>query len=130
MTKQQLKQIYYTERELRMWECKLAELKQRSLVSSPLPRVGSGSGISDPTARKSDEIMRLEGKIEEFREKLRDERDEALQFILTIPNSITRMVVFYRCVGLMSWQRVAYEVGGGNTEDSVRMIYNRFVDTL
>lgn len=130
MTKQQLEQIYYTARELQMWERELERLKARSPVSSPQPQVGAGGGISDPTAQKTERVISLEDKIRELKEKLRTERDEAVQFIITIPNSVTRMVVYYRCVSLMNWRRVAYEVGGGNTEESVRKIYTRFCDKL
>lgn len=45
MTKQQLEQIYYTARELQMWERELERLKACSLVSSPRPQVGMGRGI-------------------------------------------------------------------------------------
>lgn len=130
MTKQQFEQIYYTAKELRMWERKLEEFKARSPVSSPRPRSGSGSGISDPTYRKTAAQISLEEKIREFREKLQAERDEAVQFVMTIPDSVTRMIVFYRCVSLMSWRKVAYEIGGGNTEDSVRKVYERFCAKL
>lgn len=130
MTKQQLEQIYYTARELHMWERELERLKARSPVSSPQPHIGSGSSISDPTAQKTERVISLEDKIRKLKEKLQTERDEAVQFILTIPNSVTRMVVYYRCVSLMNWRRVAYEVGGNNSADGVRMIYNRFIEKL
>lgn len=130
MTKQQLEQIYYTARELQMWERELERLKARSPVSSPLPRNGSGGSISNPTAQKAERVITLEDKIRELKEKLQTERDEAVQFIITIPNSITRMVVYYRCVSLMNWRRVAYEVGGDNSEENVRQIYSRFIKNL
>ena len=130
MTKEQLEQIYYTARELHMWERELERLKARSPVSSPRPHIGSGSGLSDPTAQNTERVISLENKIQELKEKLQTERDEAVQFILMIPNSVTRMVVYYRCVSLMNWRRVAYEIGGGNTEESVRKIYTRFCDKL
>lgn len=130
MTKQQLEQIYYTARELQMWERELERLKARSPVSSPRPHISSGGGISNPTAQKAERVITLEEKIKELKEKLQTERDEAVQFIITIPNSVTRMVVYYHCVSLMNWRRVAYEVGGNNSADGVRMIYNRFVEKL
>lgn len=130
MTKQQLEQIYYTARELRMWERELERLKARSPVSSPQPHIGSGKNIADPTAQKTECVLSLENKIQMLKDKLQTERDEAVQFILTIQNSVTRMVVYYRCVSLMNWRRVAYEIGGGNTEESVRKIYTRFCDKL
>lgn len=130
MTKQQLEQIYYTARELQMWERELERLKARSPVNSPRPHISFGGGISDSTAQKTERVISLEEKIRELKEKLQTERDEAVQFIITIPNSVTRMVVYYRCVSLMNWRRVAYEVGGNNSADGVRMIYNRFVEKL
>lgn len=130
MTRQQLEQIYCTAKELRMWERELERLKARSPVSSPLPRNGSGSGISDPTAQKTEHVITLENKIAEFREKLQSERDEAVRFIMTIPDSITRMVVYYRCVSLMSWRQAAREIGGNNSEENLRQIYSRFMKNL
>ena len=130
MTKQQLEQIYYTARELNMWEHELERLKARSPVSSPQPHIGSSGGTSDPTAQKTERVISLEDKIQKLKYKLQAERDEAVQFVLTIPNSVTRMIVYYRCISLMSWRKVAYEIGGGNTEESVRKIYTRFCEKL
>lgn len=128
--KQTLEQIYYINRELKMWERELERLKLRSPVNSPIPRNGSGSGISDPTARNAERIIEVESYIKYKAQQLQDARDEAMRLIWEIPDSLTRMIVFYRCVSLMSWRRVAYEVGGGNTENGVRMIYNRFMANL
>lgn len=130
MTKQQLEQIYYTARELNMWERELERLKARSPVNSPQPHNGSSGGMSDPTAQKTERVISLEDKIQKLKDKLQAERDEAVQFVLTIPNSVTRMVVYYRCISLMNWRKVAYEIGGGNTEESVRKIYTRFCEKL
>ena len=58
------------------------------------------------------------------------QRDKAVVYIYGIPDSLTRQIVYYRCVSLFSWRRVAYEVGGNNTEDGVRKIYSRFMDKL
>lgn len=113
-----------------MWERELERLKARSPVSSPQPHIGSRKNIADPTAQKTECVLSLENKIQMLKDKLQTDRDEVVQFILTIPNSVTRMVVYYRCVSLMNWRRVAYEIGGGNTEESVRKIYTRFCDKL
>lgn len=90
MTRRQLEQIAYTSRELRMWERELERLRARYPISSLLPRNGSGSGISDPTACNAEQIISLEGKVQGLRDKLQRERDEAVQFIMTIPDSVSR----------------------------------------
>lgn len=130
MTRQSLEQIYYINRELKMWEHELERLKMRSPVASPTPRTGTGSGMSDPTARFAERRIEIESYIKFKAEQLQAARDEAVKFIWEIPDSLTRMIVFYRCVSLMSWRRVAYEVGGGNSEESVRQVYSRFMKKL
>lgn len=129
MTKHQLEQVYYTNREIRLWERELYELKSSSSVSSPLPHIGTGS-TSDPTAKNAQRVIELENKIAKLKSELQTERNEAINFILNIPDSITRMIVYYRCVKLIGWRRIAFEIGGNNTENSVRMIYKRFCDKL
>lgn len=128
MTKSDLEQIYYLSRELKMWETELERIKCRSLVQSPLPGAVHGSGISDKVAEQAERTIDLESRIKAKREEIQQLRDEAVQFIYGIPDSLTRQIVYYRCVSLMGWRRVAYEVGGNNTADSVRKTYDRFFE--
>lgn len=128
--KQTLEQIYYINRELKMWERELERLRLRSPVCSANPRAGNSSAVSDPTARNAERACEIEDYIAQKAEQLQTARDEAMKLIWEIPNSLTRMIVFYRCVSLFNWKRVAYEVGGNNTEESVRKVYKRFFDSL
>lgn len=130
MNRKILEQVYYINRELKMWEHELERLKMRSPVASPTPRTGSGSSISDLTARIAERRIEIESYIKFKADQLQTARDEAMRLIWDIPDSLTRMIVFYRCVSLMSWRRVAYEVGGGNSEESVRQVYSRFMKKL
>lgn len=128
MTKQDLEQIYYLSKELKMWERELERLKARSLVQSPVPHAGMSGGISDKVADRAERLLELESRISAKREEIQQLRDEAVEYIKDIPDSLTRMIIYYRCVSLMSWRRVAYEVGGSNTEESVRKVYTRFFE--
>ncbi len=128
MTKEELEQIPYLNRELKMWERELAELRAQSLVCSPQMSAARSEGISDKVGDRAQRTADLEALIEAKREEIQDARDRAVRYITDIPDSLTRMVVYYHCVSLMSWRRVAYEVGGANTEESVRKIYKRFFD--
>lgn len=130
MNKQTLEQIYYINRELKMWERELERLRLRSPVNSPIPRNGSSGGLSDPTARNAEQLIEVESYVKHKAQQLQTARDNAMKLIWEIPDSLTRMIVFYRCVSLFNWRRVAYEVGGNNTENGVRMIYNRFMANL
>lgn len=128
MTKQELEQIYYLNRELKMWEDELARLRGRSLVQSPQGNGSHGSGVADKVAQRAEHIIELEQRIQAKRDEIQSMRDKAIDYITTIPDSLTRQIVYYRCVSLFSWRRVAYEVGGNNTEENVRKIYTRFFD--
>lgn len=128
MTKAELEQIYYLDRELKMWETELERIRCRSLVASPLPGATHGSGVSDKVAERTERIIELENRIAAKRDEIQRLRDEAVEYIYSIPDSLTRQIVYYRCVSLMSWRRVAYEVGGNNTPDGVRKVYDRFFD--
>lgn len=130
MTKDELEQIYYLNRELKMWEDELCRLNARSLISSPGGNSSHGSGISDKVAQRGDRVIELENRIAAKREEIQRLRDKAIAYITTIPDSLTRMIVYYRCVSLFGWRRVAYELGGKNTEENVRQIYSRFMRKL
>ena len=130
MTKPELEQIYYLNRELKMWETELERVRCKSLVGSPLPSNSHGSGVSDKVADRAERIIELENRIIAKRDEIQRLRDEAVEYIYSIPDSLTRQIIYYRCVSLMSWRRVAYEVGGYNTAESVRQIYSRFMRDL
>ncbi len=130
MTRKDLEQIYHLSRELRMWEQELERLRCRSLVRSPQPDTGHGSGTSDKVGDLAEKRVDLENLIEAKREEIQQRRDEAVAFIYGIPDSLTRQIVYYRCVSLYGWRRIAYEVGGDNSEENVRQIYSRFMRAL
>lgn len=130
MTRKELEQIYYLRGDLRVLEQELERLRCQSLVQSPQPNISHGSGTSDKVGdlvALRDELVQL---IEFKREELRQLRIEALLFIYSIPDSLTRQIIYYRCVKMLSWARVAHVVGGNNTEESVRQIYSRFMRRL
>lgn len=132
MTRKQLEQAYWLNRELKMWEQELQALRGKSLICSPLPSTGaaSGGGYSDKVADRAERIISLEERVNAKKAEIQAARDAAVAFVMTIPDSLTRQIVYYRCVSLFGWRRVAYEVGGNNTPDGVRMIYSRFMSKL
>lgn len=126
MTKEELEQIYYLNRELKMWEDELSRIRAKSLVQSPVGGSSHGSAVSDRVAQRGERVVELENRIRAKRDEIQELRDKAVQYIATIPDSLIRQILFYRCVSLFGWKRVAYEVGGRNTEDSVKKMYQRF----
>lgn len=50
------------------------------------------------------------------------------EFILGIDDSHIRRIITYRIIDDLSWNEVACKMGGGNTEDSVKKIFYRFME--
>lgn len=54
--------------------------------------------------------------------------NEVEEFIASIDDSRMRRIINLRFIENLSWNKVADNIGGGNTEDSVRMMFNRFME--
>lgn len=126
MTKNDLSQIYYLNREVRMWQQELARLECASVIKSPgvdgLPH-GSGteSKVEKLAAEKEDIRIIIEGILK----KIDLKRKEILEYINKIDDSYMRQVIYYRNVALMRWEKIADELGGSG--DSHRKAYERFL---
>lgn len=123
MTRDDLEQIYYLNRELKMWERELERLQGQSLVRSPVPNAVRGSGVADKVADRGDETADLERKIKARRELV----NEVLRFIDNIPKARARIIVREYCLKNKPWDMVVKAVGGKSTEESVKHTYHRFI---
>ena len=54
--------------------------------------------------------------------------NEVELFIASIKDSHIRRIIRLRCIDGLSWNRVADKIGGGNTEGSVKMTFQRFME--
>lgn len=52
---------------------------------------------------------------------------EVERFICSIKDSVTRRIINYRVFDGLQWSEIAEKIGGENTEDSVRMVFNRCI---
>ncbi len=120
MTKKELVQLYYLNREIMNSTEELVNLKIECR------RLKNG----EADKRREKMIKRRE---ENLVVKIRDcssLRDRAKRFIDSIDDSLTRQVFYCRYSKCMTWQQVAYAVGGGNSNDSVRKIAERYLKKL
>lgn len=65
-------------------------------------------------------------KLQNRYEKLLDLTNEVIDYIDSIKESHIRMIITYRFIENYSWEKVAEAMGGGNTEGSVKMAFQRF----
>lgn len=65
--------------------------------------------------------------LEKLETQLIKDLNKVEEFIASINDSHIRRIVNLRVVEGMSWNKVADKIGGGNTEDSVRMAFERYI---
>lgn len=128
MTKHDLKQVYYINREIKMWQQKLEELNNKSYVGTP-KLTGTPNGTITQNKVEADAIEKAEMSaiIAGLLVKLQRQQREIMDYINGIDDSLIRQIMVCRYVHLMSWTQVAMGIGGGNTSDSVRKVHDRFL---
>ena len=102
MSKNDLMQIYYLDKEIESWNEDKKYLK-------------------DGTEKK---------KLEEKLSLLKEKRQEIVNFILGIEDPQIRLIVKLRCFNLLSWNAVADRIGGMNSEYTVKKRFYRFLEKM
>lgn len=86
-------------------------------------------GIPFPEYRhKRTLLYSRKATLELLKEDLLERTNEVEKFIASVSDSRIRRIINLRFLEDMSWNQVAGRIGGGNTEDSVRKAYKRYVE--
>lgn len=115
MTKKELNQLYYLNREIINRTEELVNLKIK-LRDNPEWRSFGGENV-----------MKYE---KELVEKIREcnlVKKKIERFMNGIEDSFTRQIFYYRYAKGMTWKKVAYMTGGYNSEECVRKIAERYL---
>lgn len=113
-----------------MWQKELEKIQCESLVKGQQLSGMPASKTNLIINKMQDNVIKIadiEAVIRGLLAKVQLERREIIEYINNIDDSAMRQIVFLRNVSCMSWDRISRELGGNNTEDSVRMKYNRFL---
>ena len=128
MTKKELSQLYWLNREIEMDMHRLKELE--AMASAPkaqkLDGMPHNAAYGDTLARIVADIDALKELLAAKQQQCIHERSRLERYITGIPDSLTRQIFTLRFVNGLSWCQVAVHIGG-NTEDSVRMICDRYL---
>lgn len=131
MTKKELKQIYYINREIILWKRELERVRSESEVKGQeitgMPR---GGNISDTTgeraAREIDIELIILGKLKE----IQVQRRMIMGYMDSIEDSFIRQLVYYRHVLLMKWEEIAEAMGGECNSRSLKMAHSRWLNKM
>lgn len=94
-----------------------------------------GVPIKEYQKKKSDLMLKKlllnqrKSTLEILEYDLLQQTNEVEEFIAGISDSRIRRIVNFRFIQNLSWNKVADKIGGGNTEDSIKKIFYRYMET-
>ncbi len=148
MTVKELSQFYYLGKEIKENKKQIKELEADLKKISKTVDSTQGSQLQIPFQLHSVKIEgialqdknrwhRIKAELEDVKKivdlKLEQqvcEYNRISRFILSIDDSLMRQILVLRFVKCCAWNKIADEVGGNNTEASVKMMCIRFLKKL
>lgn len=131
MTREKLESLHTLRKDIRSLEELIRKERARATNTvSGLSAVSGGGGVSDKTGEGGVNIADLEQRKKDAQRKYQANYTEIVIFVGAVTDPVLRGILRGRCLMDWKWLRVAAEIGGGNTEDTVRQRYNRFVRQL
>lgn len=79
-------------------------------------------------SRKKTLLFARKATLSELEMELLETLNEVETFISSVKDSHMRRIISLRVVDGLSWNKVADKIGGGNTEDSVKKAFYRFME--
>ncbi|MEG2286129.1 MAG: RNA polymerase subunit sigma-24, partial [Eubacterium sp.] len=130
MTKKELSQLYWLNREIEQDKKRLAELKTSATncTAGEITGMPNGSRCMDKLGNYVAEIADLKALIELNIQKCWYELNRLNRYIQGVDDSLIRQILGYRYINGLPWEQVADNIGGKHTGDSVRMLHNRFLE--
>ncbi|MEA4973953.1 MAG: RNA polymerase subunit sigma-24 [Candidatus Metalachnospira sp.] len=128
MTKKELSQLYWLNREIEEQQRRLEELEcLATSCTSNITGMPKSRGVTDKLSKYAAEIVDLRGLIDLNIKKCFYELNRLNRYIETVEDSQMRMILSLRYINGLIWQQIAMSIGGGNTADSVRKAHDRFL---
>jgi hypothetical protein len=128
MTKQELSQLYYLNREIVQLQTRLLELEcLATSCTAHITGMPHASGISDKIGEYAAEIADLKGILDLNLKKCFYELNRINRYIQSIDDSEMRMILSLRYINGLCWEQVAASISSYATEDSIRMKHNRYL---
>lgn len=127
MTFDEVSQIYYINVEIKALRLELAKLKEerryyKPNIISDMPRGGSGYDPQDEYLAREQE---LEDMLNYSLRKLQYERRKIEDFLNTVKDAETRLIIRLRCVNNMKWEEIGEELNMARSTAS-RKFYKFF----
>lgn len=127
MTKKELSQLYYLRREIAQEQRRLKELEKATETGSGkitgLPLMRGMTAPAELVAQIADSRAVISAKLE----LSGVEYNRLCRYIAGVNDSLMRQILTQRFIEGKNWRQVARAIGGGNTEDSVKKAFYRYL---
>ena len=128
MTVQELQQLAYLEKLIEHEKERLENLRASVDLQSPrltdMPKAG---GARDKLGDTVPEIVDQEAEIRKNLREYTEIREKLTRYINRVPNARIKLIMILRFIDRKSWEEVADEIGGRETEYSVKHMVYRYL---
>lgn len=128
MTKKELSQLYYLNREIEEMQNRLQELENSAIsCTANITGMPHASGISDKVGKYVAEIADLKSLLDLNLKKCFYELSRLNRYINSIDDSEMRMILSLRYINGLCWEQVAASISPYASGESIRKAHDRFL---
>lgn len=129
MDKKTLYRLFYLPKQIAMKKREIQRIWERLTAMSPtLTGMPHGGGVHDKLGEGVPELVEKKNELEEMVRGYEAEEKAINQWIDDIPDLQINLIMSLRFKERRPWGEVADEVGGMNTDDSVRKMVDRYLE--
>lgn len=128
MTKKEISQLYYLNREIEEQHRRLLELEDLATSrTSHITGMPRATGINDKIAKYAAEIADLKCLLDLNLKKCFYELNRINRYIESVEDAEMRMILTFRYINGLPWEQVALNISPYASGDSVRKAHDRFL---
>lgn len=128
MTKKELSQLYYLNKEIKQQKQRLKELEAAATgCTAQITGMPHGTSVGDKVSKYAAEIADLKNLIELNIQKCWYEMNRLNRYIDSVEDSQMRQILTLRYINLYSWEEIEIAIGGNNKSESLRKRLERFI---
>ena len=129
MDKKTLYRLFYLPKQIEQKKREIQRIQDQLTAISPnLSGMPHGGGVHDKIGEGVVELVTKKEELEELKRGYQLEEDRINAWIDAVDDIQINLILTLRFREKMSWNQVADQIGGINTEDSCRKMIDRFLE--
>lgn len=129
MTLEVLTQYYDLQKKIWDYETTIESLRAAAeSTTSQLSDMPKSPNLNERLSRYVALIVDMEAEIEKMKPEAVKQRAVVDAYVKRVDDCFVKVILSLRFLEIMTWGEVAEAVGGKNTDDTVRMVCQRYID--